>query len=192
MWFNRSVMNSWFRVNVPSCPNSIVASPDLPRAQSLSPLWCLQGVGGGDMCVCLLVWVKSLMRFTTGCFEDNQLQHLLGESNIWGLDLLLLLLNLFWSDKIWILYEATVSAFKHLFGGFTVYEFSPCQLLIWVYSKERNFCQAALQVRKPCRPSVVSSSPSTTLPIKEHAYATKGYLSGTCSFFLSSWSQKGH
>lgn len=55
-------MDSWFCVNVPSCPSSVVALPDLPRAQSLSPLWCLQtgegGVGGGEH-VCL---VSSLIK----------------------------------------------------------------------------------------------------------------------------------
>lgn len=40
-------MDSWFPVNVPSCPSSVVALADLPRAQSFSPPWSLEG--GGDI-----------------------------------------------------------------------------------------------------------------------------------------------
>lgn len=109
LWFNREVMDSRFSVNVPSCPSSVVALPDLPRAQSLSPLWCLQmeegEVGEGSTCVWFQVWLKSLMRLTTGCFKHNQLQRLLREEDIWGLRFLFV-----WFVVLkWILCEATVN-----------------------------------------------------------------------------------
>lgn len=91
------------------------------------------------------------MKFTTGCLEDNQLKHLLVERDIWSLDFVVVLefVVLKWQDLNSLSSNSQCAFnFKHLFGGFTVYELSPCQLFIWVHSKEGNFCQTALQVRK--------------------------------------------
>lgn len=63
-------MDSWFPVNVPSCPSSLVALADLPRAHSFSPLWCLEGVGDIRLVSSLIKEFHE--RFITGCFENNQ------------------------------------------------------------------------------------------------------------------------
>lgn len=70
MWFNISVMDSSYCVNVASCPSSI-ALADLPSHWGIVSLACTWGggLGGGEKAVgdiCeLSSLIKELMRFTT-------------------------------------------------------------------------------------------------------------------------------
>lgn len=157
MWFNKCVMDSWFRVNVPSCPSSVGAFPDFPRAQSLSPLWCLRGWGGhgvgvewqGHVCLASRL-IKEFDEVHYWLFGRQPIMALTGGRGYLGFGFFFCvwLVVLKWQD-LNSLWSHSQCASKHLSGSFTVSALSPCQLFIWVYSnEERNFCQAAQQVRK--------------------------------------------
>lgn len=76
----------------PAVPAALLPYQTFPElSHCLLPGVCRQGrLGRGEenTCVWFQVWLKSLMRLTTGCFKDNQLQCLLREGDIWGLGFL--------------------------------------------------------------------------------------------------------
>lgn len=152
------------------------------------------GGGEGSTCVWFQVWLKSLMRLTTGCFKDNQLQCLLREGDIWGLGFLFVwFVVLKWRDVNSPLKQQSM-CFQASVGQLYCLRALSCQLFIWVYSnEERDSARLPSRAESiPYSPSRVSPSSLITLPFTEHAYATKGHLCGICSFFLSSRSPKGH
>lgn len=80
MWFNISMTDSSYCVNVASCPRSN-ALADLPSCWAVVSLTCTwwggkRGKGSWETFVSFLVWLKSWWGSLFVCFQENQFQHL--------------------------------------------------------------------------------------------------------------------
>lgn len=87
-----------------------------------------------------------MMRLTTGCFKDNQLQRLLREGDIWGLGILFV-----WFVVLkWILREATVNVLSSICWAVLLSALSLSLPVIHlsIFKWGERLCQAALQGRK--------------------------------------------